>query len=150
MKVKRITIRKKSVIPAFSVLGVPGQMDILDSEYIVEPFVDRLLSPRTLQKASSKPILSFVNCNDRSVKLQKNQTVGFAYEIDKVIDPSLSTDRIQLTQTNVKNEDDDFMEENIPDHLIDLYTRSIENLDLDQVETVRQLLCNYSDVFAQS
>lgn len=150
VKVKRITIRKKSVIPAFSVLGVPGQMDILDSEYIVKPFVDRLLSPRTLQKASSKPILSFVNCNDRSVKLQKNQTVGFAYEIDKVIDPSLSTDRIQVTQTNVKNEDDDFMEENIPDHLIDLYTRSIENLDLDQVETVRQLLCNYSDVFAQS
>ena len=65
VKVKRITVTKKLVVPAFSVLRVPCNMDTLDSQYMVEPIVDNLLSPRTLQQASSKPVLSFVNCNNR-------------------------------------------------------------------------------------
>ena len=56
-------------------------MDNLGSDYAVEPTLDTLLSTKTLQKAGFQPVLSFVNCGDRNVKIHKGQLVGLAYEI---------------------------------------------------------------------
>ena len=149
VRVKRITVNKKIVVPAFSVLRIPCKMDSeLQSDYIVEPFLERLFAPKTLQKALSKPIMVFVNCNDRNIKLAKNQTVGFAYEIDGVLSPDNDIDTYHVAQANVQEIND--RELKVPDHLYDLYRKSAENLKPDQTLALRQLLCDYADVFARS
>jgi hypothetical protein len=123
-------------------------MDSIESDFLVEPFVEQLLAPKTLQKASEKPVLAFLNCTDRNIKLIKNQTVGFGYEIDKVMQIKEEIYTIQVAQANV-GDDNCVHEEMVPSHLHDLFKRSTENLNPDQVRIMRQLLCEYTDVFAQ-
>ena len=72
LRVLKTTINKKLVVPPFSVLRVPCKMDNLGFDYVVEPILDTLLSPKNLQKAGFQPVLSFVNCGDKKSKFIKD------------------------------------------------------------------------------
>ena len=150
VRVFKITTSKKLVVPPFSVLRVPCKLDNMGSDYLVEPTSDTLLSPRTLQKAGSQPVLSFVNCGDRNVKILKGQLVGLAYEIDEVVDELATQETFQISQANVISDTDKCETNEVPDHLMDLYNRSIEFLDQGQQNALKDMLCSYADVFAQS
>ena len=104
-------------------------MDNPGYDYVVEPTLDTctLLSPKT----GFQPVLSFVNCGDRNVKIHKGQLVGLAYEIDDEVE-KLTQETVKISQTSVTTDTNELEIGKVPNHLIDLYNRSIYMLFLDQ------------------
>ena len=60
-QVARVTIKKRVVVPAWSVLRLNCSMDKTMPQCIVEPNVTNLLSPTTLVDEGSNPTMAFVN-----------------------------------------------------------------------------------------
>ncbi len=129
-----------------------------------------LLIPSSFHSIDNNPCLRVVNLQDNYVKLHKDQCIGRAHpaKIIPAVSPEFSENtRVGLRQgedldpsqlpvdanfetpvtvSQVHGEDET---PNLPTHLEDLYARSILNLETEQQQRVRDLLCEFQDVFAK-
>lgn len=98
--------------------------------------------------APSVPVRVFNPC-DESVTIHKHSTMGILNPIDEIkyFKSDKEVAHSVFHESEVQHEPE--LVNNVPDHLIDLYTRSIEGLDNDEQSRLRALLIEYSDVFAK-
>ena len=143
VRVTRVTIRKRVVVPAWSVLQLSCHVDKSLNQSIVEPSVANLLSPCTLMESNSDPTMVFINYTDRNIVLKRKQVVGQATEIHHVV-PKIDTDNIK----SVNKVSESVNSNTIPDHLQDLYDRSCHMLIEDEQLALKNLLIEYADVFS--
>ena len=145
-QVARVTIKKRVVVPAWSVLRLNCSMDKTMPQCIVEPNVTNLLSPTTLVDEGSNPTMAFVNYNDRHIVLKRNQVVGLATEIHQVL-PKLQTEGTTKAVNKVESSESTGSQ-SIPDHLQELYNRSSQQLSISEQKALQNLLIDYADVFS--
>ena len=87
------------------------------------------------------PVRVFNPC-DEHVTIYKNSTMGILTEIDQ-IKPFEPNTNSQMGCTNTVSNDE------VPEHLADLYSRSVDGLSESEKLKLRFLLSEYSDVFAR-
>ena len=62
----------------------------------------------------------------------------------------MTQETVQISQTNVTTDTDEMGMDKVPSDHIDLYNISIEFLDQGQQYALKDMLCSYADVFAES
>ena len=92
------------------------------------------------------PIRIFNPC-DESITNYQNSTMGIPKPIDqyKQFDVQNEKEQINSAWCEEKSQKTD----NLPEHLVELYSRSIENLNENEQIKLKSLLKEYSDVFAK-
>ena len=87
------------------------------------------------------PVRIFNPC-DEHVTIYKNSTMGILTEIEqtKPFEPNVKS-QMGRAETSI--------DLNVPEHLADLYSRSIENLSENERFKLRSLLNEYSEIFAK-
>ena len=162
--VARVSISKRTVVPPNSVVRLTCKLNTkMKEDYVIEPVDElKLLMPRTVCTAESEPVVCLVNPSDSWKTLKKGTVIGSATkdvtfpEEDIGSDVSFSNTRPNVSQVSQQaNEERDEssksfeQEREIPEHLKKLYDASIGNLDAEQQQKLKQLLCDYPDVFAR-
>ena len=162
--VARVSISKRTVVPPNSVVRLTCKLNTkMKEDYVIEPVDElKLLMPRTVCTADSEPVVCLVNPSDSWKTLKKGTVIGSATkdvtfpEEDIGSDVSSSNTRPNVSQVSQQaNEEKDESsksfepEREIPEHLKKLYDASIGNLDAEQQQKLKQLLCDYPDVFAR-
>ena len=164
--VARVSIGKRVKVPPNSVVRLICKLNTkMQKDYYIEP-MDKLkvFMPRTVCTADSEPIICLIPPTDSLKTLKKGAIIGSAYgvisypEEDIRSDVSSSNMNPKVSLVNQDNNDEDRTgsmeqeygrEQEIPEHLKQLYDRSLENLDAEQQQKLKTLLCNYQDVFAK-
>ena len=92
------------------------------------------------------PIRIFNPC-DESITIYQNSTMGILKPIDqyKQFEVQNEKEPINAAWCEEKSQKTD----NLPEHLVELYSRSIENLNENEQIKLKSLLKEYSDVFAK-
>ena len=140
VRVARVIIRNRVVVPARSVLQLSCVTEKAMPQCVIEPNVDNLISPFVLiDRCDSQPVMAFINCHDHHIVLKRNQLVGTATEILQVV-PEVNIKKTEVCQSTNLND--------IPSHLQDLFKRSSQQLTSTQQLILKDLLCQYSDVFS--
>ena len=164
--VARVSIGKRVKVPPNSVVRLTCQLNTkMQEDYYIEP-MDKLkvFMPRTVCTAESEPIICLINPTDSLKTLKKGAIIGSAYgvisypEEDIRSEVSSNNRNPKVSLVNQDNNDEDRTgsteqeyrrEQEIPEHLKQLYDSSLENLDAEQQQKLKTLLCNYQDVFAK-
>ena len=156
VKVAKVTVKKRTVVPAFSVLRIACSISQPLSEYIVEPTVQSTLVPRSLHAENTDPVISFVNCSDQQVTLHKNQTVGQAIEIDSIMEENESGTESESESTpspihvqSVSKTELHADNSELPEHLHDLFERSKQNLKSEEILALKSLLQEFAGLFSK-
>ena len=92
------------------------------------------------------PIRIFNPC-DESITIYQNSTMGILQPIDqyKQFEEQKEKEQINSAGCEEKSQKTD----NLPEHLVELYSRSIKNLNENEQIKLKSLLKEYSDVFAR-
>lgn len=173
-KVAKVIIEKTVKVPPNSVLRLQCEITDRLTDYMIEPEEDlEVIVPRTLHLAGSKPRVCLLNITDRSIKLKRNQLVAKAFpvcsiisipvddsgKLDKCADVGSSINNIEsdslqvaeVRQPGLEGHDEELSEQReLPEHLKDLFQRSIEYLEVEEQDQLADLLIEYGDVFAKS
>jgi len=142
--VARVAIAKRRVVPPNTVMKIKCKVNRDMPEFLVEPDEGlKVLVPRSVHSKGKEAVLCVMNVTDKFRLLKKGTPVATAYPVDDVLQeeslvevPSVNT----VEAGEVKGE--------LPDHLQDVYTRSIEHLDTHQQEQLKQVLNNFQEAFA--
>ena len=128
-----------------------------ESDYIIEPSRDKtpvLISNAVGSGASC--ILTLVNDTNRHVKLIQGECLGHAEPVDEVLVPQTSIrggfDVRQVTASDFIDNKDKQKEStgaSLPEHLRDLYDRSVVGLKGKQQVQLHSLLLEFQDVFSR-
>ncbi|CAG2252031.1 unnamed protein product [Mytilus edulis] len=97
-----------------------------------------------------KCILNIVNDTGLHVKIKKGSCLGYAEPVDEILDDNLSTkDTYSIKQVHLPPRTFiDQEDKPLPDHLQNLYDRSITNLKDDQISTLRDHVLDFAGVTA--
>ena len=102
VKVAKVTVQHKVVVPPRSVLQIPCKLSEQLNEYEIAPSVEGdLLVPHSVDSQNMYPVMSFVNCTDKGLTLGKDQVVGTAIEVDQICEPvSQDTEVVQVNKVH--------------------------------------------------
>ncbi|VDI23541.1 Hypothetical predicted protein [Mytilus galloprovincialis] len=123
-----------------------------ENHYVIVPKRNSLpLLISNVMGTGPKCILNIVNDTGLHVKIKKGSCLGYAEPVDEILDDNLSTkDTYSIKQVHLPPGNFfDQKDKPLPDHLQDLYDRSITNLKDDQISTLRSLLIEFEDVFSK-
>ena len=139
--VSRITIPNSVVVPPNSVMRMNCTVPVQDNDFVIE-------------SNSKTTVVCFMNVTDNPARLQGGKEVAEAHAVtviesmDDPQEPSVgtcSTSKQGTSQTGTPPQQED-----LPDHLQELFSTSSQDLTIDQKSKLRTLLYTYSDVFAKT
>lgn len=146
VKVSKVMIPRKTVIPANSMVQLPCNLSEKLNGYMVEPTFDEnfeVLVPRGYYKEQEYPCISLLNLTDTPITLKKGHEIGEAMEAEMVDDvPLVGVSRVTTHQEDTLID--------LPPFLQCLYEKSCKNLNKDQTIKLKKLLYDYSDIFAKN
>ncbi|KAK3085526.1 hypothetical protein FSP39_004678 [Pinctada imbricata] len=146
VKVAQVKVRRKIKIPARSAPKVSCELNMPLYEYVVEPELDSLMVPRSVQRGDKPPIMTFFNCSDRTVKLSKGQVVGLAQGFESVISDENEPEEEELCVKQVRVEVNSTGQ--LPEHLQDLFERSKQELTTEEQNKLKEVLIDNADAFS--
>ena len=91
------------------------------------------------------PVRVFNPC-DEHITIYRNSTMGILNPIEEV--RQFQNKSSKETVNSVRSENIHEIDNSLPSHLVELYSRSIEHLDETEQTKLRKLLKEYSDIFA--
>ncbi|VDI61434.1 Hypothetical predicted protein [Mytilus galloprovincialis] len=153
--VSRITIPSSVVVPPNSVMRMNCTVPVQDNDFVIEPnSKTTLLIPRSVCAKGQSPVVCFMNVTDNPVRLQGGIEVAEAHAvtvIESMDDPQeLSVGTCSTSKKVTVKKVHRPQQEDLPDHLQELFTTSSQDLTTDQKSKLRTLLYTYSDVFAKT
>ena len=149
VKVYRVIIKETTILPPYSLQFVETKLNVKPTDDIViqpSPKLEHILSPNSLCKPKQEICLLVRNPTDKEITLKKNKEFGSGIEAQMVLgktETNLKTAKVRKTTTKLKTD------EEIPDHMKDLFDRTANNLDKKQQYEVRKLLLEFQDVFSK-
>ena len=163
LTVARMSVRKRVTVPPNSVVHLTCKLNTkIQEDYFVEP-VDQLKvwMPRTVCSAETEPIICLIYPTDSIKTLKKGALIGSAYEVIAFqeeemqsdvscsnIGPKISLvnqedhDELRTCCSSEQEQAEELTEQNIPEHLKQLYDASVEKLNEEQRQKLKQLLCD--------
>ena len=157
--ISRVTSARTVVIPPMSVKAVHVLLSSNDPvEMILEPvfITDVLLTPKTLVKGGSDVSITVMNFSDDPIAIDDGQLLATAEEAELVDDQleddepitdnegALSVRRTTADEVAASSK----VPSNVPEHIQNLYERSIKDVDPQYHDQIRSLLCEHADAFA--
>ena len=168
-KINRVITTKPININPGQELVVPARVarlhksNFCEGIAIVEPVSlpsNSVLIGRTLVSDIENPAVRLNNITDEVITVPKNRFVGFFVgdikNVTEVDDNFHNSSMVaHATAPSASSKSDHTVNhlkfsKPIPDHMQSCFEDSIQDLQPSDIETVRQLLCNNSDVFAKS
>ena len=138
----RLVLEKKFKIPPNSVVQTGALMKPKRTgEMVIVPGSDNkgVILPNMLVKADDIIHVQIVNDGDTFVHLHRGHVLGYAVECDIVLqDEGVSSVTACILGRCI-----------LPNHLEDLYSRSVKILGEPEVEKVKLLLTNFQDIFSK-
>ena len=159
--VSQVWLNEPVIISPKSGINVPANTHLAHgADFAISPTYvhPALIMPNILVHGSPIVWVPLMNPTDRPILLGKRFSLGIAIEVDQVIDPDDSREvypmisrhlptgffrGVELTGSTTQND------LQIPDHLLDLFTRSCRNLTLEQQFQVKKLLVEYQSTFSK-
>ena len=144
----KVSVFKRRVIPLNSMTHVECCLAEPLDQYIIEPVAnERIIVPKTVHRSEQMyPQVCVLNLSDRFVTLKKGREVGQASVVHTVTPiPNEFLGSVASVSQNVESK-----EAQIPEHLKDMYDKSIKNLDQDESSQFAKLLLQFQDVFAKT
>ncbi|CAG2225166.1 unnamed protein product [Mytilus edulis] len=153
--VSRITIPSSVVVPPNSVMRMNCTVPVQDNDFVIEPnSKTTLLIPRSVCAKEQSPVVCFMNVTDNPIRLQGGIEVAEAHAvtiIESMDDPQeLSVGTCSTSKQGTSQKGTLPKQEDLPDHLQELFITSSQDLTTDQKSKLRTLLYTYSDVFART
>ena len=165
-EVSRVWVKRKLVIPPNRVVHVKAatSLDSEGTDFAISPSSNNegLLVANVLVKGTPEVVVRIINYSDNYVYLKKNCVLGFAVEVANILeDVDGSGDAFEehlvgsgtkesVRQVNISTGLDVPPDEQLPEHLEDLFKRTCDNLvSDDQRDKTRDLLCEYQDIFSK-
>ena len=81
------------------------------------------LIPRTLHKGGNNPVLCLINLSDHHVELEKGEVLAYAEEVCSKVEP-VGIQKVEVAEQEVQGKG----EQEIPEHLINLFEKSKKEL----------------------
>ena len=151
-QVSRVFLKRKVVIPPNSVVRAVARFDHkFTTPYILQAKgKQRVLIPQSIGSEGEEGIVCLVNDTDHFVRLKKKHLIGTAETFDKVIPDEVIEDVARVATLNVKQHVTsiphmDVLRNTMPDHLQDLFGRSLDHVSTMEAEAVAELLSEFSD-----
>jgi hypothetical protein len=104
-----------------------------------------VLIPRILHKGSDNPVLCLINLSDHHVELEKGEVLAYAEEVCSKVEP-VGIQKVEVAEPEVEEKG----EQEIPEHLSNLFEKSKGELNGQEQTHLRELLCEFEDVLAKS
>ncbi len=147
IKISRVTIRKRSVIPPNSVgyVGARLQTKIV-GPYVVEPLPLKHALVSSVYGEGESLILKVVNDSDTFVTFRKGKIVGNAESAD-LVGGGTGTEVYSDNQNTVEP---NTVQPDLPDHLVDMYEKACVDLSDHECAQFKRLLSEFPSVFASS
>ncbi|VDI28661.1 Hypothetical predicted protein [Mytilus galloprovincialis] len=154
MKIYRIKIKKKTVIPPGSSKVAIVELDEKPmNDIVIQPtnFMKGLLVPNMLCMGKKQVPVMLRNPTEQFKTLKKDFQMGIGLEINAVMEEtdenSLKLNKIDITpkQSFGLNQ----LREKLPTHLKELFNRSLANLNNQQSLQLVTLLLKFQDIFAK-
>lgn len=143
-KARQVRLIGRTRVPANSTAFTIGQLTKPSKKaFTVCPAKNATpcLIPSSVHSKGSLATIQLVNDTDCVVYVESGTILGTASKA-RILEPSLRGHRkVRRTSLNSKSSV-------VPEHLLDLFERSSEGLSKQQVEDLKHLLVEYSDVFA--
>ena len=118
-----------------------------DHDFLVEPTLKQdLLIPRTVCSKGQPPQMCFLNIGDTPIKLTKGQEVAEIQEISVL--NSMLTPSVGIV-TDPRHSRQPRQVGPLPEHLREMFAKSSEHLKPNQKIKLKELLVEYSDIFAK-
>ena len=157
--VSRIRCAKRIVIPPHTSQIVKCKLDnsikgeiLCEVENEFKSYIDEFILHET---DDGTLLLPYYNNSDKYMTVKKNETIGTAMEFDEIFDPTQTNEggekgneEPMVKEFNVRNLSTG-KEGNLPEHLSDLYERSIQGLTEEEQKQVHELLLEYQDIFSK-
>jgi hypothetical protein len=142
-----VSLVKGCKVPPNSVMRVGAQLsETLGGEYIVKAATKgEILIPRTLHKGGDNPVLCLINLSDHHVELEKGEVLAYAEEVCSKVEP-VGIQKVEVAEQDVQEK----RKREIPEHLSNLFEKSKGGLNGQEQTHLRELLCEFEDVFAKS
>lgn len=138
----RVTLAKKTKVPSNSCKIVEAQLShCMDEDFMFIPLHDAApcLSPASLHTRGSKVILQLFNDTDACMSIEAGTVMGTVAEVKVLPSTSGGVSRVRKFSTT---------DQEIPEHLVDLFKRSTTDIADSEKKLLEQLLIDYADVFA--
>ena len=151
----RVTLRDTVTLPPFSGKVVQCQMqdDLTDIDVILEPSArwsgpGKVVVDAAVMRPSAKTIpVRVINVSDQPVKFYKGTTVGQCQSAEVVPQETGAAAESSKTDETLYATIDGMQ---VPEHLQDIWKRSAELLNKDEMVKLSNLLCTHSDAFSKS
>ncbi|CAG2201940.1 unnamed protein product [Mytilus edulis] len=135
VKIYRIKLTEKAIVPPFSMRYVPiGSDSEPESDLVIHPQKDLkgLLAPHIVCNKTS-PIALLRNPTERPIMLRKYHTFGTGVEVEEILDAALEADiKVNRLKTeerqSIQEETIEDLNLKLPEHLRQLFKNSANNL----------------------
>jgi hypothetical protein len=97
-----------------------------------------------LHKGGNNPVLCLINLSDHHVELEKGEVLAYAEEVCSKMEP-VGIQKVEVAKQEVQGKG----EREIPEHLLNLFEKSKGELTGQEQGHLRELLCEFEDVFAK-
>ena len=157
--VARVSVRKIVTVPPNSVVRLTVKLNTkIQEDYFVEP-VDQLKvwMPRTVCSAETEPTICLVNPTDSLKTLKKGAVIGSAYEVIAFQEVEMQSDvswsnigpnisvvnqedngELRTCCSSDQEQTEELTEQNIPEYLKQLYDASVEKINAEQRQKLKQ------------
>lgn len=140
-----VRIQRTMCVQPNTIVRIAVQLENhLTGEYVVSPvrLKSGLLGSHTLGRGNTTA-MSFINDSSTAVKIKEGTVVGEAEAYAEICQEEESPVLIRKLQTSAQVDDE------LPEHLTDLYNRSTPELNDREKCRVKQLLVEYHDIFSK-
>ena len=140
LRVSRVSVAERRVIPPQSIARVKCQLDSKMPDYVIEADgVPQALVPRTVHSSEGQPLVCVVNASNNFLAMKKGEFIGNAVEANVLPEPEA---------INVKPEGSPVDSNGVPEHLKVLLDASKKHLSNDEFRELKKVICSYQEVFA--
>lgn len=177
-RISQVIVKKRHVIPPNTVMRIPcklnnrleGDFDFVP-DYTNNKLFLKVLIPNMVFRSNNNAtcLVCFTNDSDKYVTIKKDTTVGTASEIIEVINP-VDSHKYDLENSFMVNNENETLtnhnstpnvnriiheqskhtsDDDMPDHIVDMFNRSITNLNEDETAQFKHLLLEYVDIFSK-
>ena len=149
-RISRVFVKKRQVIPPGTFRNIPVQLDDKpETDFIISPMNrEDLFIPNTLVGGESNCTLRVVNFTQKYILLKPEFRIGTAVELDKVLDDE--SEKADNSVGNVFSLGSESKSQELPEHLVPLLKTAESVLNPGQMEQLKTLLIEFSDVFSQN
>ncbi|CAC5367719.1 unnamed protein product [Mytilus coruscus] len=140
----RVKLSNDVTIPAHSEMLIEshidgrteGEMGLIEGTNFIKN-KGLLLAKSLIDSKTPKQRLYMLNVNQRSVKLNKNTTIGIVNKVDMVSNIGL----------DIKEPDESLKSHTVPEHLKPLFDSASENLTNPERNKLKSLMIEFQDIF---